>query len=146
MLKKRKWCYAHAPGSYDITCDICGGSNIMWSEYEHMIWCYTCEKDTRGTEGIFDGPIPDEICKLIGLTFDRIDIKTGKRLYQKTKNGKMVWEAMNEQEKKKLFSDIENILNQGESVEFSDTIIQASEIVDYIEKNYYRKPPFIGRD
>lgn len=93
MLKKRKWCYVHKPASFEIACDICGGSNITWSEYEHMVWCYACEQDTKGTEGIFDGPIPYELTQMIGLSFDKIDLKTGKRLYHKIKDGKrIVWE------------------------------------------------------
>ena len=91
--KKRKWCYAMLPTAYEISCDICGGSNLTWSEFTGCIWCFDCEKDTPGTDGIFDAPIPYEITKMIGISFDRIDLKTGKRLYMKVKDGKTLWEG-----------------------------------------------------
>ena len=67
------------PARYDIRCDLCGGANITWSEYEHLIWCYDCEKDTAGTGGIFDGPIPLGAMELFGLSLDMVDLKTGQR-------------------------------------------------------------------
>ena len=81
------------PVSYDINCDLCGGTNIWWSEFEGMIWCYGCEKDTPGTGGIFDGPIPTEVCEeMFGISFDRIDLKTKTRRYMKIcKDGKIRW-------------------------------------------------------
>ena len=91
-MKKRKWCYVQPPTAYDIACDICGGNNITWSEYEGHVWCYDCEKDTGGTGGIFDGPIPYELTQMLGISFDKIDMATGKRLYMKDKDGKLVWE------------------------------------------------------
>ena len=78
------------PGAYDVKCDLCEGP-VEWSEFEHMVWCPKCEKDTPGTDGIFDAPIPYEITKMIGISFDRIDLKTGKRLYMKVKDGKTLW-------------------------------------------------------
>ena len=67
------------PARYQIRCDLCGGDNITWSEYEHLIWCYDCEKDTLGTGGIFDGPIPLAATQLLGLSLDMVDLKTGQR-------------------------------------------------------------------
>ena len=64
------------PGAYDVKCDLCEGP-VEWSEFEHMVWCPKCEKDTPGTDGIFDGPIPYEVTKMLGISFDRIDLKTG---------------------------------------------------------------------
>ena len=90
-LKKRTWCYIQPPPTYSITCDICGGSNLAWSEWAHKIWCFDCEKDTPGTDGILDGPIPYEVAKMLGISFDRIDLKTGERLYMKVKDDKIVW-------------------------------------------------------
>ena len=81
------------PGAYDVKCDLCEGP-VEWSEFEHMVWCPKCEKDTPGTDGIFDGPIPYEVAKMIGISFDRIDLKTGKRLYMQVKNGKSVWKSL----------------------------------------------------
>ena len=90
-MKKRAWCYVMPPTVYEISCDICGGSNLTWSEFEHFIWCFDCEKDTKGSGGIFDAPIPYEITKMLGISFDRIDLKTGKRLCMQVENGKSVW-------------------------------------------------------
>jgi len=90
-MKKRAWCYVMQPRAYGFSCDICNGHNIAWSEFRGCIWCYDCEKDTRGTDSIFDGPIPYEITKMLGISFDRIDLKTGERLYMQVENGKRVW-------------------------------------------------------
>jgi len=67
------------PVRYGVRCDLCGGTNITWSEYEHLIWCYNCEKDTAGIGGIFDGPIPLKATELLGLSLDKVDLKTGER-------------------------------------------------------------------
>ena len=88
-MRKRKWIYIQKPQVYCIACDICGGDNIEWSEFEHLIWCYDCEKDTRGNGGVFDGPIPIGAAGLLGMNFDRIELKTGERLYM-TKRGHRV--------------------------------------------------------
>ncbi len=91
-MRKRTWCYCQQPTCYEITCDLCGGLNITWSEFCHKIWCYDCKKDTDGTGGIFDGPIPTEVAEMMGIFFDRIDIKTGKlRKMMVTKTGKLIW-------------------------------------------------------
>lgn len=70
-MKKRDWCYVQKPVCYDVTCDKCGGTNTHWSEYAGMIWCYDCQIDTPGNPGIFDGPIPIELSKMLGISFDR---------------------------------------------------------------------------
>jgi len=67
------------PARYQIRCDLCGGDNITWSEYEHLIWCYDCEKDTVGTGGIFDGPIALKAAEMLGMSLDKVDLKTGQR-------------------------------------------------------------------
>ena len=82
------------PGAYDVKCDICGSSNLAWSEWAHKIWCFDCEKDTPGTDGIFDTPIPYKVAKMIGISFDRIDLKTGKRLCMQVENSKSVWKSL----------------------------------------------------
>ena len=91
-MKKRTWIYCQSPEMYEISCDSCGGNNITWSEFEGMLWCFDCKIDTPGNEGIFDGPIPLEICKMLGISFDRIDLETGERLYMKQVEDKLVWE------------------------------------------------------
>lgn len=63
------------PAYYSIQCDLCGGSNIEWSEWEKMIWCYDCEVDTPGTQGIFGGPIPVQLSQAIGMNFYRVGIE-----------------------------------------------------------------------
>ena len=91
-MRRRKWVYCQKPTSYEIYCDLCGGSNITWSEYDHMIWCFKCKKDTPGTGGIFDGPIPCEVSRMFGISFDKIDLKTKKlKKMTVTKTGKLRW-------------------------------------------------------
>ena len=79
-MEKREWCWIQKPTIYEITCDLCRGQNITWSEFEGMIFCYDCKKNTRGTSGIFGGPIPMELCAMYGISFDRIHLKTEKRM------------------------------------------------------------------
>jgi hypothetical protein len=69
---KRTWHYIQHPVIYGISCDLCGGSNIHWSEWARHIWCYDCEVDTRGNPGIFDGPIPVNLCQAMGISFERV--------------------------------------------------------------------------
>jgi hypothetical protein len=76
-MKKRQWCYSQNPKVYCIKCDKCDGDNIQWSEFEGKIWCYDCEIDTKGTGGIFDGPISKGICEMMGIHFDKIDLREG---------------------------------------------------------------------
>ena len=92
-MKKRKWIYIQPPQHYCMECNLCGGRNIEWSEYEHMIWCYDCKKDVPGNGGVFDGPIPLGASRLLGMNFDRIELKTGQRLYmtQYHRNGKLTY-------------------------------------------------------
>ena len=93
---KRKWIYVHHPTAYDIRCHKCWdgdvnetGTNIDWSEYEHKIWCYDCKKDLSGFEGVFDGPIPMGLSEILGISFNRIYLKSGKMFkLVNTKDGK----------------------------------------------------------
>ena len=77
MLEKREWCYTQPPSTFELFCDQCDGSNTTWSEFKGRIWCFDCKIDTKGTHSVFDGPIPLEAAKLLGMSFDRINIKTG---------------------------------------------------------------------
>jgi len=79
-LKKREWVYIMDPAEYEIECDHCDGTNIAWSEFEHMIWCYDCKIDTKGFGGIFSGPIPVKTAEMMGISFDRIRLKDQKVL------------------------------------------------------------------
>ena len=76
----RERVFVMEPARYDIRCDLCGGTDVVWSEYERMIWCYDCEKDTVGTGGIFDGPVPVGATGVLGLSLDMVDLETGQRL------------------------------------------------------------------
>ena len=76
-LQKRRWIYACQPVVYGMSCDKCSGTNITWSEFVGHIWCYNFKLDTLGNPGIFDGPIPISIAALLGMSFDRISLKTG---------------------------------------------------------------------
>ena len=74
-MNKRKWCYAFSPYRYGMSCDKCQGVNIEWSEFEHKIWCYDCEIDTDGNQGIFDGPILLQTTQLmLGINFNRVNL------------------------------------------------------------------------
>jgi len=73
-MEKRKWHYVQNPAQYEIHCDKCNGTNIEWSEFEKLIWCYDCKIDTKGTEGIFGGPIPVDTCAVLGINLDRYDM------------------------------------------------------------------------
>lgn len=75
-MKKRKEHFVQKPQVYGIRCDVCGSDNLDWSEYEGLIWCYNCEIDTKGTAGIFDGPIPINLCKMMGISFDKFNLET----------------------------------------------------------------------
>jgi hypothetical protein len=77
-LARRTWAYVCQPFDYEIVCDLCGGHNITWSEWEHMIWCYDCQRDTPGTGGIFDGPIAFEACEMLGIPLWHVDLATGR--------------------------------------------------------------------
>ena len=90
-MKKRTWVYTMQPVAYEMACDICGGINITWSEWEKKIWCYDCKKDTPGNGGIFDGPIPHEICKMLGISFDRFYLKSKKIKKMTVVGNKLVW-------------------------------------------------------
>lgn len=80
-MRKRTWHYVMKPQFYEIACDKCNGSNINWSEYEHKIWCYDCKIDTDGTGGIFDGPIGWGIAQLLGISFNRFNLKKNRVEY-----------------------------------------------------------------
>ena len=89
---KRKWVYIQPPQQYEMSCDICGGANIDWSEFEHMIWCYDCEKDTPGDGGLFDGPIPVNVCRILGISFDRFYLAGGYFERMKIGDSRIYWE------------------------------------------------------
>lgn len=99
VLKRRKWVYIQEPSAYEIRCEICGGE-VVWSEYREMVFCWKCLRDTPGDGGIFSGPIPMEVAKMFGISFDRIHIPSGRILRMEvSKSGKrLIWKF--EREKK----------------------------------------------
>lgn len=78
-LKRRTWCYAYPPHVYAIgQCD-CGSEKTTWSEFERHLWCFECNKDFIPKDGgVFDGPIPIMTAAMMGVRFDRIDLRTNK--------------------------------------------------------------------
>ena len=77
-LQQREWVYAGQPAMYDIAPCSCGNNKIQWSEFVDRLWCEKCQKDfTPEHWGVFDGPITMEVSKLLGICFDRVNIKTG---------------------------------------------------------------------
>lgn len=85
--------YVQKPQEYEVHCDKCGGSNLNWSEWEGLIWCYDCKIDTQGDGGIFSGPIPMEIARELGLCFDRYDIETKEYLKLDTEEWRKSFET-----------------------------------------------------
>lgn len=73
---KRTSHFIQNPSSYQMNCDLCGGSHIEWSEYARMIWCYDCNIDTKGSNGIFGGPVPVTVAQVLGMSFDVYDMET----------------------------------------------------------------------
>ena len=92
-MRKRTWIYVQKPAEYSIHCDKCGGDNIEWSEYEHKIWCYDCKIDTDGDGGIFDGPIPLGCSQLLGISFNRINLKKNRVEYPRVVGHKIKYFA-----------------------------------------------------
>jgi len=75
-MRKREWHYLLPPAAFELRCNICNGSRVWWSEYESMVFCFDCQLDVNCTESLFDGPIPLQTCYILGLNFDRYNLKT----------------------------------------------------------------------
>lgn len=90
-MKKRSWIYIQPPRAYEVYCDLCNNRYVEWSEFQGHVWCWRCLKDTRGTGGVFDGPIPIQCAEIMGMCFDRVDLKTGQRLKPEIEGGKIVY-------------------------------------------------------
>lgn len=78
QLERRKWHYAQPPATYGMAgCPICGNFKTQWSEYQKHNWCAKCEIDFIPEHaGIFDGPIPINVCAMLGIYFDRVNLET----------------------------------------------------------------------
>ena len=94
-MQKRKWVYLSPPQAFEITCDLCGGNNITWSEFRRRIWCYDCLKDTFGNPGVLDGPFPmnRHLHEMLGFSVDRIHIPSGRvmRWHIRENGRRIIW-------------------------------------------------------
>lgn len=76
-LTKRAWWYVQPPQAFEMANCPCGNHETQWSEFEKHLWCEQCQKDFIPEHaGIFDSPIPINLCRLMGLSFDRINAAT----------------------------------------------------------------------
>jgi hypothetical protein len=76
-LRRRRWVYTQPPATYEIAPCACGNQETEWSEYEGRLWCPICKIDfVPGHNGLFDGPIPVNGCRLMGIYFDRLNLET----------------------------------------------------------------------
>lgn len=57
----------------------CGNHATQWSEFAKHLWCDACEVDfVPAHNGIFDGPIPVRAAMMLGMSFDRMNMETGR--------------------------------------------------------------------
>jgi hypothetical protein len=76
-LEKRTHVHIQRPKDYEISGCPCGNTDPDWSEYKGHLWCPICKIDfIPKSGGIFDGPIPVEACRLIGIDLREINILT----------------------------------------------------------------------
>lgn len=76
-LARRTWVYVMQPSAYAISNCYLEHTGIQWSEFEGHLWCEQCQKDFMPRHnGVFEGPIPLETAELLGMNFDRINLKT----------------------------------------------------------------------
>ena len=77
QLRQRAWGYVLGAYEYEMAGCECGCARPQWSEYEGHLWCPVCCTDfIPKHNGVFDGPIPYEMAKLLGFNFDRYDLTT----------------------------------------------------------------------
>ena len=78
---KRSTVYIMRPEEYSMSGCECGNTDPDWSEFEKHLWCKFCAKDFIPAHGgLFNGPIPIEVCRLMGTRFDQVDLVTGEIL------------------------------------------------------------------
>jgi hypothetical protein len=76
-LEKRTWVYVQPRSTYEIAPCSCGNTDTQWSEFKHHLWCDKCQKDFMPKHGgLFEGPIAVELCRLLGISFDRFNLET----------------------------------------------------------------------
>lgn len=80
-LERREWVYVQRPREYEIAGCECGNEDPDWSEFKRYLWCAACAKDfIPAHNGIFDGPIPMETARMIGIDLRQYSIATGEIL------------------------------------------------------------------
>lgn len=74
---RRTWHYLLGPNEFQTSgCTCCAGHNITWSEFKDRLWCFDCELDFEPEHwGVLDGPIIMEVCALMGITFERVNME-----------------------------------------------------------------------
>ncbi len=78
-MRKRTHVYVMPPAAYEISGCKCGNTNPEWSEYEGHLWCAKCQIDfIPEYGGIFEGPIPVNISRLMGIDLRMINLETEK--------------------------------------------------------------------
>ena len=78
-MERRAWVYRQRPDVYGIAgCNYCAGNDTDWSEFVGRIWCRRCKREyVPAHNGVFDGPIPIEVARLMGMSFDKVQLSSG---------------------------------------------------------------------
>lgn len=77
--QKRTSVYVMQPSHFEIPGCACGNNEPEWSEYKEHLWCAKCKKDFVPEHwGVLDGPVGVQTSLLIGLNFDRFNLKTNR--------------------------------------------------------------------
>ena len=80
---RRTWCYVLRPAAFCFDPCKCGNADLQWSEWKRHVWCDKCQLDfIPKHNGIFDGPIPINLANMMGIVFDKIDLKKKKVIRQ----------------------------------------------------------------
>lgn len=77
--RRRKWIYVSSPVELCYGhCPKCGAADrLIWSTYYPFVWCLNCEDDVIPYHyGVVDGPVAVEVCRLLGISFDAVDLLT----------------------------------------------------------------------
>lgn len=76
--KTRGWRFLQPPAAFGMAPCTCGSSATAWSQFDKLLRCDTCGKEfVPAHRGVFDGPIRFRTAHLEGLSFDRLNLRTG---------------------------------------------------------------------
>jgi hypothetical protein len=76
-MEKRTWVYVQQPKEYGIALHDCGHADSEWSEFQKHLWCPICKVDFIPEHyGVLDGPVGVNVCKAMGISFDRFNLET----------------------------------------------------------------------